>query len=158
MTLPRSAADVLAGHVLFEIEAIDRMYLKPVPAAAAARCRDRRVLRGAPGPPFRFIGADGADDRGVHRGHPSLHCRSRTGAGAVRQGAAQGLQLTEAELRVALLAADGLTDREICGQLYLSQKTVELHLGRIHRKLGVRGRTELARRIPAVGNANFLLP
>ena len=27
MTLPRSAADVLAGHVLFEIEAIDRMYL-----------------------------------------------------------------------------------------------------------------------------------
>ena len=27
MTLPCSAADVLAGHVLFEIEAIDRMYL-----------------------------------------------------------------------------------------------------------------------------------
>src|SRR6266568_2909595 len=27
MTLPRCAADVLAGHVLFEIEAIDRMYL-----------------------------------------------------------------------------------------------------------------------------------
>jgi len=27
MTLPRSAADVLAGHVLFEVEAIDRMYL-----------------------------------------------------------------------------------------------------------------------------------
>src|SRR5215472_12618234 len=26
MTLPRSAADVLSGHVLFEIEAIDRMY------------------------------------------------------------------------------------------------------------------------------------
>ena len=27
MTLPRSAADVLAGPVLFELEAIDRMYL-----------------------------------------------------------------------------------------------------------------------------------
>lgn len=27
MTLPCSAADVLAGHVLFEVEAIDRMYL-----------------------------------------------------------------------------------------------------------------------------------
>src|SRR5437660_9166523 len=27
MTLPRSAAEVLAGHVLFEVEAIDRMYL-----------------------------------------------------------------------------------------------------------------------------------
>jgi hypothetical protein len=30
MTLPRSAADVLAGHVLFEIEAIDRMYLNVI--------------------------------------------------------------------------------------------------------------------------------
>jgi hypothetical protein len=29
MTLPRSAADVLSGHVLFEIEAIDRLYLNP---------------------------------------------------------------------------------------------------------------------------------
>ena len=27
MTLPRSAADVLSGHVVFEIESIDRMYL-----------------------------------------------------------------------------------------------------------------------------------
>lgn len=59
-----------------------------------------------------------------------------------------GLELTAAELRVALLAADGLTDREICGQLFLSPKTVEFHLGRVYRKLGVRGRTELARRLP----------
>ena len=62
--------------------------------------------------------------------------------------------LTEAELRVALLAADGLTDREICGQLYLSPKTVEFHLGRVYRKLNVRGRTELARRLPAYANAS----
>ena len=27
MTLPRTAADVLSGHVVFEIESIDRMYL-----------------------------------------------------------------------------------------------------------------------------------
>jgi DNA-binding CsgD family transcriptional regulator len=80
-------------------------------------------------------------------------------SGAVLRSRPQpGVQLTEAELRVALLAADGLTDREICGQLYLSQKTVEFHLGRIYRKLGVRGRTELARRLPAVGNANSPLP
>ncbi len=56
--------------------------------------------------------------------------------------------LTPAELRVALLAADGLTTREICAQLYLSVKTVEFHLSRVYRKLGVRGRTELARRLP----------
>lgn len=70
-------------------------------------------------------------------------------SGAVLRSPPQaGLELTEAELRVALLAADGLTDREICGQLYLSPKTVEFHLGRVYRKLGVRGRTELARRLP----------
>ena len=70
-------------------------------------------------------------------------------SGAVLRSRPQaGLELTEAELRVALLAADGLTDREICGQLYLSPKTVEFHLGRVYRKLGIRGRTELARRLP----------
>jgi DNA-binding CsgD family transcriptional regulator len=70
-------------------------------------------------------------------------------SGAVLRSRPQaGLELTEAELRVALLAGDGLTDREICGQLYLSPKTVEFHLGRVYRKLGVRGRTELARRLP----------
>jgi DNA-binding CsgD family transcriptional regulator len=56
--------------------------------------------------------------------------------------------LTPAELRVALLAADGLSTKEICAQLYLSINTVEFHLGRVYRKLGVRGRTELARRLP----------
>jgi DNA-binding CsgD family transcriptional regulator len=56
--------------------------------------------------------------------------------------------LTPAELRVALLAADGLSTKEICAQLYLSINTVEFHLRRVYRKLGVRGRTELARRIP----------
>ncbi len=58
------------------------------------------------------------------------------------------LELTAAELRVALLAADGLTNREICCQLYLSPNTVEFHLGRVYRKLTVRSRTELARRLP----------
>jgi DNA-binding CsgD family transcriptional regulator len=72
-------------------------------------------------------------------------------SGAVLRSRPQaGLELTQAELRVALLAADGLTDREICGQLYLSPKTVEFHLGRVYRKLSVRGRTELARRLPSL--------
>jgi DNA-binding CsgD family transcriptional regulator len=60
----------------------------------------------------------------------------------------QDRYLTPAELRVALLAADGLSTKEICAQLYLSAKTVEFHLGRVYRKLGVRSRTELARQPP----------
>jgi DNA-binding CsgD family transcriptional regulator len=56
--------------------------------------------------------------------------------------------LTPQELQVALLVAGGATNREAAGTLFLSPKTVELHLGRVYRKLGVRSRTELARRLP----------
>lgn len=52
--------------------------------------------------------------------------------------------LTEAEERVARLAAEGRTNREIADLLFLSVRTVESHLSRIYRKLGVRSRTELA--------------
>jgi DNA-binding CsgD family transcriptional regulator len=45
---------------------------------------------------------------------------------------------------VALLAARGSTNREVGAALFLSPKTVEAHLGRVYRKLGVRSRTELA--------------
>lgn len=55
-TLPRSAADVLAGHVLFEIEASDRMYLTSTSPSFAARRGDRRTLRRAPGQPARLLG------------------------------------------------------------------------------------------------------
>lgn len=51
---------------------------------------------------------------------------------------------TPAERQVAELAATGLTNRQIAEQLFLSQKTVEAHLSRAYRKLGVRSRTQLA--------------
>ena len=43
--------------------------------------------------------------------------------------------------------AEGLTNREVAAAIFLSPKTVEHHLSSIYRKLGVRSRTELARRI-----------
>ena len=52
--------------------------------------------------------------------------------------------LTPAEDRVARLAAGGRTNREVAQDLYLSLKTVEMHLGRVYRKLGIAGRRELA--------------
>jgi DNA-binding CsgD family transcriptional regulator len=57
-------------------------------------------------------------------------------------------QLTPRELQVAVAVAGGSTNREVGAELFLSPKTVELHLSRIYRKLGVRSRTELARRLP----------
>ena len=53
-------------------------------------------------------------------------------------------ELTPHELQVALVVAGGATNREAAARLFLSPKTIEFHLGRIFRKLGVRSRTELA--------------
>ncbi|MEV7192768.1 AAA family ATPase [Streptomyces sp. NPDC093510] len=47
-------------------------------------------------------------------------------------------ELTDAERRVAELAADGLTNREISRKLYVTVSTVEQHLTRIYRKLDVK--------------------
>ena len=52
--------------------------------------------------------------------------------------------LTDRELDIARLAAQGHTSREVADELYLSPRTVENHLQRIYAKLGVRGRRELA--------------
>ncbi|WP_326565400.1 LuxR C-terminal-related transcriptional regulator [Amycolatopsis rhabdoformis] len=52
--------------------------------------------------------------------------------------------LSEAELRVAELAAHGRTNRQIAETLYITVSTVEQHLTRVYRKLGVAGRAALA--------------
>jgi DNA-binding NarL/FixJ family response regulator len=52
--------------------------------------------------------------------------------------------LTARELRVATLAADGQTNREIAQALYVTPKTVEVHLSNAYRKLDIGSRRELA--------------
>ncbi len=53
-------------------------------------------------------------------------------------------RLTAQELQVALAVADGKSNREVAGQLYLSVKTIEFHLGNAYRKLGASRRSQLA--------------
>jgi DNA-binding CsgD family transcriptional regulator len=55
--------------------------------------------------------------------------------------------LTAAERRVAVLVAEGRTNREVAAALFLSERTVAGHLTRVYAKLGVRSRAELARRL-----------
>ena len=56
-------------------------------------------------------------------------------------------ELTSAERRVAALVAQGITNREVAAQLFTTVATVESHLTRIYRKLGIRSRTQLARAV-----------
>jgi DNA-binding CsgD family transcriptional regulator len=57
------------------------------------------------------------------------------------------LMLSDAERRVAKFAAKGLANREIAGGLYLTTSTIEQHLTRIYRKLGVSSRVQLLSRL-----------
>jgi DNA-binding CsgD family transcriptional regulator len=56
-------------------------------------------------------------------------------------------ELTPREIQLARIVAQGLSNRQAAEHMFLSQKTVEAHLGAMYRKLGVRSRTELAARI-----------
>ncbi|MEW6141908.1 MAG: response regulator transcription factor [Chloroflexota bacterium] len=86
--------------------------------------------------------------RSVHRGDSVLHPtvarkvmqRFRT---PPRGGEGHGAELlTEREMEVLKLAANGRSNKEIAEDLVLSVRTVEAHLGNIFNKLGVGSRTE----------------
>ena len=54
-----------------------------------------------------------------------------------------GLSAREAE--VLRLVAEGLTNAEVAGRLFISPRTVNWHLGSVYRKLGFHSRTEATR-------------
>ena len=60
-------------------------------------------------------------------------------------------ELTPSEMRVARLAASGMTNKDIATALFISPKTVEHNLSSVYRKLAVRTRAELARRSGELG-------
>lgn len=66
-------------------------------------------------------------------------------AGAQRHHAlAEGLQsLTPSERRIADMAARGASNRDIAQELFITPKTVEVHLSSVYRKLGISARTNL---------------
>ena len=57
--------------------------------------------------------------------------------------------LTPSERRIAEMAAEGLSNAEIAQELFLTVKTIEMHLTRAYRKLDVRRRAQLAQALGA---------
>ncbi|MFI5909956.1 ATP-binding protein [Dactylosporangium sp. NPDC051541] len=68
-----------------------------------------------------------------------------TGRKARARTAVPDLDLTPQEARVAALAAEGATNAEIATRLFVTASTVEYHLMKIFRKLGITSRRQLAR-------------
>ena len=72
-----------------------------------------------------------------------------TGVTARRREPSTLDQLTPQEVQIADLVGEGLTNREIADQLFLSPRTIDYHLRKVFSKLGIASRTELLRRGPA---------
>jgi ATP/maltotriose-dependent transcriptional regulator MalT len=111
-------AELVAAEALVEAAAAYRRQGEAMPATKAAE-RARRLLE-------RCEGAN----------TPAL------------MGLEDAVPLTRREREIALLAAGGLSSREIAERLYLSVRTVDNHLHRAYYKLGVSSRSELG---PALG-------
>ncbi|MDQ1706245.1 MAG: hypothetical protein QOF18_2611, partial [Frankiaceae bacterium] len=69
----------------------------------------------------------------------------RASGETVRRAADASASLSPQELQIATMAAQGLTNRQIASQLFLSPRTVSTHLYRIYPKVGVTTRGELHR-------------
>jgi DNA-binding CsgD family transcriptional regulator len=121
-------------------EARTRLWLGKVLRRAGRRSEARESL-GSAEAAFRKLGTPVYADRA----HAEL--------GRLGGRVAEALQLTATETQVAELVGAGHTNQEVAEVLFVSVRTVESHLGRIYRKLGVRSRTELARALPAPGGA-----
>ena len=104
---------------------------------AKARADAREPLRAALAT-FERLGAAAWTER-------ALAELRATGQASARRAESASARLTPHELQVALLVAQGMTNREVAAALFLSPKTIEYHLGQIYRKLDVRGRAQLAR-------------
>lgn len=77
------------------------------------------------------------------------HPRGRGGEAAGTPGGAGGSGhpggLTDRELSILRLVAEGLSNLDIASKLYVTEQTVKFHLSNIYRKLGVGNRTEATR-------------
>jgi DNA-binding CsgD family transcriptional regulator len=127
--LKRSPARLEHALALLELGAATRR--------AGRRADARKPLRDA----LQLARACGADATAV-RAHDELVA---AGARPRRDPTESRSHLTPSELRVARMAAEGMTNREIAQALFLTENTIETHLRSVFRKLEIRSRSQLAR-------------
>ncbi len=119
-----------------------RRSLRTGPCTAGARHRPQEGTAEARRPRGDPSGARGL--RAARGGR--LRAKARDELGSIG-GRKREEGLTAAERRVAALVAEGRTNREVAAALFLGERTVASHLTHIYAKLGIRSRTELARKV-----------
>ena len=110
----------------------------------AQRRRDARIQLRASIETFDLLDARPWADR--------ARAELRASGETISAGGAGGDRLTPQELQIALLVTQGRTNAEIGRAIFLSTRTVEFHLSRAYRKLGISSRTELASRLAGAGH------
>jgi DNA-binding CsgD family transcriptional regulator len=120
---------------------------------AAGLRRPPRQVAVVPVPTRELVGAglgagmpSGAGLAGAGLAGPGLAGAGRPGSGLAGQGAGPGViltMLTPEERAVVQKVTEGYRNREIASSLYMSQRTVELRLTQIYRKVGARSRSHL---------------
>jgi len=104
----------------------------------------RRANRRSEGRDHLRLALDYADRNGAVPLAAEARAELIAAGGRPRRHALSGVSaLTPSERRIAGLAADGMSNREIADQLFVTVKTVEMHLGRSFEKLGVASRHDL---------------
>ncbi|MER7419927.1 AAA family ATPase [Micromonospora peucetia] len=91
-----------------------------------------------------------ARQAGLERRRLAARSSRRTGLDDREEAAGLNL-LTRRERQVAVLVSQGLTNRRVAQELFVTEKTVEMHLANIFAKLGVSSRAVVARLIGATG-------
>jgi DNA-binding CsgD family transcriptional regulator len=153
VTLPRARALVLAAEgdapaALAELEELDVAAALQLPFELAwawlVKGRLYRRLKQRRSAAEAFREALAVFER---LGAPTWVEQARTELARVGPRRRAPDELTAMELRVAQLIASGMTNREVAKAAFMSAKTVEAHVARVYRKLGIRSRAELGTRM-----------
>ncbi|HET9344384.1 MAG TPA: AAA family ATPase [Candidatus Limnocylindrales bacterium] len=131
-----AAQEAVEGHAALNMP-FDRARSLLVLGEVQRRAKQRRAAREtltAAMAAFDELGASVWSERAAAE-------RARVGGRTAVEG------LTETELRVARLVAEGRSNKEIAAELYVTVRAVESNLSKVYAKLGIRSRTELSRRL-----------
>jgi DNA-binding CsgD family transcriptional regulator len=139
--LARSQTRLEYAHALCDYgtalrHANHRLEARPPLQAALVIARDARAA------PLRDRAAEELKATGARVSRPAL-----TGADA----------LTASEHRIAAMAATGMSNRDIAQALFVTVKTVEMHLGHVYQKLNLTGRAQLSGVLDNRGTAEHAL-